>query len=123
MKSIFALLFVLVLFSCKKEDKYRIKQVYVDSVSVQDTLSLNESAELEIYYTLSGCQDFERVVKTQNGKELEFKVYIKQEVGDDVMCITAIWQESKIESITFTETGLHTLVFNDGELVKEVYVE
>ena len=89
---------------------------------MEDTVSLNETVDLRLVIWLSGCDELERIDKIQNGKQIEFNVYKNHPSGENI-CHVERGEATLIEELTFTETGLFTLVFNDGELVKEVYVE
>ena len=105
---------MLIGISCKDDaNDYPEGEVFVQSVQVPDTVSIQESFEIEIELVLPDpCWSYSRLEKQENGTITSFQVFAKNTAGGDIACPTRPVTEKVKEQITLTYSGSNDLIFN-----------
>lgn len=100
------------------------KENFVQSVLLPDTVHQGESFEIEFELLVSGCWTYSRLEKEIDGQTTSFKVFINNTSRDDVdvNCPTGFFTETIKEQIILNSSGSNDLIFNDGTLLKKIFV-
>jgi hypothetical protein len=118
-------LFVGTIFlGCQKDDVKLIeREEDVEEVAVADTISLGSKETIKIVYILSVCwYIYDRTETIQQDFDIQFRIITKGEQRPNVGCPASIIRQSTEYYFSPTKIGTYRLIFNNGNLVKNVIV-
>ena len=115
------ILWALINLSCYNNSQQIIeKQKSINSVEVQDTVTVGVPFEIEIEISVSGCDTYSRFELEETEEDLFLKVFINKYPYKT--CLTGIFIEKIKEEIKIETLGEKKLIINDSTIVKTIQV-
>ena len=114
------------MLSCEETEVLISKEeIQVDYVHVPDTVFVGIPFDLVLVVSLSGCWSYASFELDSEQSLTRCKVMIENssDANFDVNCMTGFFRDTIYEKMKLHTKGNNRLLFNEGHLVKVVYVK
>lgn len=122
-KAIFSVCISIFCLACEDNKIVPDKIRSISGVKVADTVMLNRPVAIEVSCMFFCNEKLNKIVKREGSDFVNFDVYYKENVNQQVMCPTMIYNDYFIEVVTPKKQGFYKIYSRDTILVKTLWVQ
>lgn len=123
--SILLVFFTFLMARCKEKVEPKIIEVdgSITDVQISDTLYLDKSEKIKVFYQEDCHFTFKRFEKKLSDSLVSYKIFMNKTENSNDVCTHGIYINSFADSIIPKKIGLYKIIVNDSHLIKIVCVK